>query len=261
MAALCSVPCAPPAPASAARVAAVPYDVVNTEEARALADGNPLSFLHVSRAEIDLPAGTESVRRRGVHARRPRTSRAARPTRPSWSRTRPALYVYRLRMGAHEQTGVAACFSVDEYDRDVDQEAREDAAGQGGRSHAPHPRAARADRPRVPDLRARRAVDADRRARHGGAAALRLHGARRHRAHDLARGRRATSALVAAFARDPGALHRRRPSSRGERRARHGSELREARHRRPRRTWRCGRRFSAWPFPTTRCRSCRITAS
>ena len=42
----------------APQVAAVPYDVVNTEEARALASGNPWSFLHVSRPEIDLPDGT-----------------------------------------------------------------------------------------------------------------------------------------------------------------------------------------------------------
>ncbi|HEY0366322.1 MAG TPA: DUF1015 family protein, partial [Pyrinomonadaceae bacterium] len=40
-------------------VASVPYDVVNTDEARALADGNPFSFLHVSRPEIDLPPGTD----------------------------------------------------------------------------------------------------------------------------------------------------------------------------------------------------------
>jgi len=46
-----------PTPTAAAAVAAVPYDVVNTEEARALAAGNPLSFLHVSRPEIDLPRG------------------------------------------------------------------------------------------------------------------------------------------------------------------------------------------------------------
>jgi uncharacterized protein (DUF1015 family) len=45
-----------PSPEAAAGVAAVPYDVVDTEEARALAAGNSLSFLHVSRAEIDLPA-------------------------------------------------------------------------------------------------------------------------------------------------------------------------------------------------------------
>ena len=47
-----------PAAEHAAEVAAVPYDVVNTEEARALASGNPFSFLHVSRPEIDLPDGT-----------------------------------------------------------------------------------------------------------------------------------------------------------------------------------------------------------
>ena len=48
-----------PAPDTAASIAAVPYDVVNTDEARALAEGNPLSFLRVSRAEIELPSGTD----------------------------------------------------------------------------------------------------------------------------------------------------------------------------------------------------------
>ena len=48
----------PPAERAQA-VASVPYDVVNTDEARALANGNELSFLHVSRPEIDLPAGTD----------------------------------------------------------------------------------------------------------------------------------------------------------------------------------------------------------
>ena len=46
-------------PERAQVVASVPYDVVNTDEARALADGNPFSFLHVSRPEIDLPPGTD----------------------------------------------------------------------------------------------------------------------------------------------------------------------------------------------------------
>ena len=48
-----------PAPEFAAQVAAVPYDVVDTAEARALAAGNPRSFLHVSRPEIDMPDGTD----------------------------------------------------------------------------------------------------------------------------------------------------------------------------------------------------------
>ena len=47
-----------PDPAAAPSVASVPYDVVNADEARALAAGNPLSFLHVTRSEIDLPTGT-----------------------------------------------------------------------------------------------------------------------------------------------------------------------------------------------------------
>ena len=49
-----------PNPTDAAAIAAVPYDVVSTDEARALADGNPLSFLRVSRAELELPAGTDN---------------------------------------------------------------------------------------------------------------------------------------------------------------------------------------------------------
>ena len=48
-----------PSKEKAALVSTVPYDVVNTTEARLLADGNPLSFLHVSRPEIDLPDGTD----------------------------------------------------------------------------------------------------------------------------------------------------------------------------------------------------------
>ena len=48
-----------PVPEKVAAVAAVPYDVVNTEEAAALAEGNPLSFLRVSRPEIELAPGTD----------------------------------------------------------------------------------------------------------------------------------------------------------------------------------------------------------
>jgi len=106
-----------PAPSAASAVASVPYDVVNTEEARALADGHPLSFLHVTRPEIDLPPGTNpydpSVYAQGVRAFED-LKRAA----PMVIDDEPSLYVYRLRMGSHEQTGLAACYSVDEYDQD-----------------------------------------------------------------------------------------------------------------------------------------------
>lgn len=105
-----------PAPAAAARVAAVPYDVVTTDEARALADGNPLSFLHVSRAEIDLPADTDPYSP-AVYARAAENLAALRERAPMVVEDAPSFYVYRLHMGAHVQTGIAACFSIDEYDK------------------------------------------------------------------------------------------------------------------------------------------------
>ena len=107
-----------PTPASAGRVAAVPYDVVNAEEAHALADGNPLSFLHVSRAEIDLPPAT-SPYADAVYAKAVANFAKLKAEAPLVLEDAPRLYVYRLRMGSHEQTGVAAGFSLDEYDRDV----------------------------------------------------------------------------------------------------------------------------------------------
>ena len=107
-----------PTPESAPRVAAVPYDVVNAEEAAALAAGNPLSFLRVSRAEIDLPNVTNPYAD-AVYARAVENFDALKRTAPLVMEQDPSLYVYRLRMGGHEQTGVAAGYSVDEYDRDI----------------------------------------------------------------------------------------------------------------------------------------------
>jgi uncharacterized protein (DUF1015 family) len=100
----------------APRIAAVPYDVVNTEEARALA-GDPLSFLHVSRAEIDLPADTNPYDDR-VYAQAVAAQASLRASSLEVE-ARPAIYLYRLTMGGHVQTGVAAAFSVDEYRRDL----------------------------------------------------------------------------------------------------------------------------------------------
>ena len=107
-----------PASSSAARVAAVPYDVVSTEEARALAAGNPLSFLHVSRAEIDLPAAA-SPYADDVYAMAAENFERLKKKAPLDLEEMPRLYVYRLATGTHSQTGVAGCFSVDDYERDV----------------------------------------------------------------------------------------------------------------------------------------------
>ncbi|HEX9369273.1 MAG TPA: DUF1015 family protein [Vicinamibacterales bacterium] len=107
-----------PARDTAAAVSSVPYDVVNTEEARQLAAGNPLSFLHVTRAEIDLPAGTDPYSQQ-VYGKARRQFAALRISAPLVEEDEPSVYFYRLRMGGHEQTGIAACFSVDEYEQDV----------------------------------------------------------------------------------------------------------------------------------------------
>ena len=93
----------------------MPYDVVTTGEAAALAHGNPLSFLHVSRAEIDLPAGTDPYAD-AVYDRAVENFRSLKNEAPLVTEDEPTLYVYRLRMGQHVQTGVAGCFSLDEYD-------------------------------------------------------------------------------------------------------------------------------------------------
>jgi len=104
-----------PVPGAAAAVAAVPYDVVSTDEARALAAGNPLSFLHVSRPEIDLPPGTDP-HADAVYDKAAANFAALKAAAPLVAESRPSFYVYRLHMGAHVQSGVAACFSIDEYD-------------------------------------------------------------------------------------------------------------------------------------------------
>jgi uncharacterized protein (DUF1015 family) len=100
----------------ASQIAAVPYDVVNTEEARALAAGNALSFLHVSRAEIDLPPDTNPY---ADTVYRTAAERFTTIRKSMVEESEPALYFYKLRMGKHEQTGLAACYSVDEYDADL----------------------------------------------------------------------------------------------------------------------------------------------
>jgi uncharacterized protein (DUF1015 family) len=99
------------------QVAAVPYDVVNTEEARALASGNPWSFLHVSRPEIDLPEGTP-IYSDEVYAKAQVHFEALR-NKCLVAEETPSLYLYRLIMGGHAQIGVVACCAVDEYDHDI----------------------------------------------------------------------------------------------------------------------------------------------
>ena len=94
----------------------MPYDVVDVDEARALAQ-DPLSFLHVSRPEIDLPSGTDPHADRVYRAAAERYDALKRDA--PFTRDEPSIYLYRLRSGDHTQTGVAACYSLDDYDHGI----------------------------------------------------------------------------------------------------------------------------------------------
>ena len=176
-----------PAPAAAAAVSSVPYDVVSTDEARQLAAGNPLSFLHVTRSEIDLPPDTDPYSPRGLRQGARRISPRCVTSAPLVVDDAPSLYFYRLRMGAHEQTGIAGCFSLDEYDRDVIKKHERTRRDKEDDRTRHIDRAAGADRRRLPDL-SRRADGRSTAARPvtAGDAAVRLHRRRRRAAHDLA---------------------------------------------------------------------------
>ncbi len=107
-----------PPPERAKEVASVPYDVVNTDEARALAADNPFSFLHVSRPEIDLPEGTDPYSD-PVYRKALDNYERLKKECPLETEDVPSIYLYRQIMGEHEQIGVVACCSIDEYDQDI----------------------------------------------------------------------------------------------------------------------------------------------
>lgn len=104
-----------PAPGRAAEVAAPPYDVMNADEARVLAEGRPYSFLHVSRAEIDLPSDTDPYAEE-VYATAGKNLRALEEAGVLVRDETPCFYVYRMTVDGYSQTGVALSASVDAYD-------------------------------------------------------------------------------------------------------------------------------------------------
>jgi uncharacterized protein (DUF1015 family) len=99
----------------AADVVAPPYDVLNSDEARVRANGRPWSFLHVSKAEIDLPEGTDPYAPE-VYGRAADNLRHMLDAGVLVRDTMPCYYVYRLKMGEHIQTGLVAAASIGAYD-------------------------------------------------------------------------------------------------------------------------------------------------
>ncbi len=104
-----------PVPERANDVVAPPYDVLNSEEARERASGRPLSFLHISKAEIDLPQGTDPYDP-AVYAKAAENLQKLIADGVIRREDKPVYYVYRLTMGDHVQTGLVAAASVADYD-------------------------------------------------------------------------------------------------------------------------------------------------
>ena len=103
-----------PLPSYAKDVAALPYDVMNSEEAREAVKGHPYSFLHVDKAEIDLPEGTylysDEVYEKAAENLKKLESDGIMKTDE-----KPCFYIYRQIMNGREQTGLVGCASVDDY--------------------------------------------------------------------------------------------------------------------------------------------------
>jgi uncharacterized protein (DUF1015 family) len=106
-----------PDPAQVADIACVPYDVLNTDEARALAEGKPNSLLRVDRAELELPPEANAYSDE-VYARANRNFERLQQAGALRRESAPALYLYRQQMGPHIQTGLAAVCHVDDYVHD-----------------------------------------------------------------------------------------------------------------------------------------------
>ncbi len=104
-----------PAKGRAGDVAAPPYDVLDSVEARARAQGRPWSFLHISKAEIDLPEGTDPYDP-AVYRKAAVNLQGMIDASVLQRDNRPCYYVYRLVMGEHRQLGLVATASVSDYD-------------------------------------------------------------------------------------------------------------------------------------------------
>ena len=103
-----------PAPGRAAEVLAPPYDVLSSAEARERAKGKPWSFLHVSKAEIDLPPATDAYDR-AVYAKAAENLKRMVEAGVLIRDAKPCYYVYRMTWRGHVETGLAAVASLADY--------------------------------------------------------------------------------------------------------------------------------------------------
>jgi uncharacterized protein (DUF1015 family) len=107
-----------PKPEELLEIACVPYDVINTEEARQLAEGKPKSFLHVIRPEIDLPEGVDEHSDE-VYNKGAENLNLFCKNGTLVQEENPSLYLYRLIWKGRSQTGLFTCVSVQDYDNNL----------------------------------------------------------------------------------------------------------------------------------------------
>ena len=103
-----------PAKAFVKDVAALPYDVMNSEEAREMTKENPYSFLHVDKAEIDLDKDVDLYDKKVYEKARENLNRMI-SSKVLIQDEKPCMYIYRLTMDGASQTGLVVCTSIDEY--------------------------------------------------------------------------------------------------------------------------------------------------
>lgn len=107
-----------PLPEYADRVAALPYDVMSSAEAREMAEGNPYSFLHVDKAEIDLDPSIDPYDSRVYEKARQNLQKLVSDG-VCMQEAKPCFYIYRQIMGNRAQTGLVGCASIDDYKTNV----------------------------------------------------------------------------------------------------------------------------------------------
>ena len=107
-----------PLPEYAAQVAALPYDVMNSEEAREMVRDNPYSFLHVDKAEVDLPVGTE-LYSETVYRKAAENLQKLESDGICRQDSTDNIYIYRQIMDGRSQTGLVGCVSIDDYMNNV----------------------------------------------------------------------------------------------------------------------------------------------
>lgn len=107
-----------PAEKNQALIPALPYDVMSSDEAREMVKGNPLSFLHIDKAEIDLPLGTD-LYDTAVYEKAKENLISLEENGDLIQDSEPCLYIYKQVMNGRSQIGIVGCASIDDYMNNV----------------------------------------------------------------------------------------------------------------------------------------------